>query len=172
MYTRNADGRALEHYAGNGIGLNLRVSFYNLHTRSAGYEPHSLFQVNIPQRTSRRLRIQGLLWWSRCDVKVDLLAFPTFAPKRSFPILSSNILVKFWRLFSHWVRYDDPFACFASVPSFSRQAPLCPHQENSIYPGVGNSPARGSCRHSSHGERLVLTEFKLRLHDEARYVAM
>ena len=76
---RNAGGRVLEYSVGNGIGLNLCVSFYNLHTRLLETSPtffHSIFYYISPVGY---VSIRGLLLWSRYDVNVDLLAFPTFA---------------------------------------------------------------------------------------------
>lgn len=62
----NAGGRVLEYSVENGIGLNLRVSFYNLHTRLLEMSPVP-FPFNIPLRTSATFLSSATLEFGVCS---------------------------------------------------------------------------------------------------------
>ena len=62
-----------------GIGLNLRVSFYNLHTSSAGDVPHSFsVQYSSTYLPSAILDFGICSGGAVVDVNVNLLAVPTY----------------------------------------------------------------------------------------------
>lgn len=116
------------------------MSFYNLHTRLLEMNPIP-FPFNIPNYAPpfSYVRIRGLLWWGRCDVNVDLVAFPTLHPNEA----SNSVLEypsKVLAVVLALVRYDDPVRVFCLSSKFFAPSPALPASRKLNLPGVGNSP--------------------------------